>query len=136
MTTDCEPLPAPEIDRLISGAATRENLDESVLRAVMQQESAFRPCAVSAKGAMGLMQLMPATAKQFGVQNALDPSANVDAGAKFLKELLARYKGDLTLALGAYNAGPAKVDAAGGTPPIAETQEYIRRILSVLPIPH
>jgi len=78
--------------------------------------------------------LMPATARQMGVQNAFDPAANVDAGAKFLKELLARYGGDLPLALGAYNAGPAKVDAAAGTPEIAETQEYIRRILSVLPI--
>jgi len=131
---DCDPLPTAEVDRLVAGAAKKQDMDESVLRAVMQQESGFRPCAVSPKGAMGLMQLMPGTAKQLGVQNALDPAANVDAGAKFLKDLLVRYGGDLELALGAYNAGPAKVDAAGGTPDIAETQEYIRRILSMLPI--
>jgi soluble lytic murein transglycosylase-like protein len=82
---------------------------------------------------MGLMQLMPATASQFGVPNPFDPAGNVEAGATFLKQLLERYGGDLTLALGAYNAGPAKVDAAAGVPKIPETQEYIRRILSTLP---
>ena len=86
-------------------AARRQDLDEEVLRGVIQQESAFRPCAVSPKGAMGLMQLMPATASQLGVPNPFDPAANVDAGARFLKELLTRYGGDLPLALGAYNAG-------------------------------
>ena len=134
LNADCDPLPAAEIDRLVAGAATRASLDENVLRGVMSQESGFRPCAVSPKGAMGLMQLMPATARQFDVKDPFDPGQNVDAGARFLKELLGRYSGDLTLALGAYNAGPAKVDAAGGVPPISETQEYIKKILSVLPI--
>jgi len=82
---------------------------------------------------MGLMQLMPDTASQFGVPNPFDPAGNVEAGASFLKQLLLHYGGDLTLALGAYNAGPAKVDAAAGVPKIPETQEYIRRILSTLP---
>lgn len=136
IAADCDPLPTAEVDRLVTGAAQREALDQSLLRAVMQQESGFRPCAVSPKGAMGLMQLMPATAKQMGVQNAFDPASNVDAGAKLLKELLARYKGDVPLALGAYNAGPAKVDAAGGTPDITETQDYIKRILTSLPLVH
>ena len=131
---DCEPLPTPEIDRLVISAAQRTELDEGLLRAVMKQESGFRPCAVSSKGAQGLMQLMPATARQMGVENAFDPVSNVDAGARLLKDLLVRYKGDLPLALSAYNAGPAKVDAAGGTPDIAETQDYIRKILAVLPL--
>ena len=131
---DCEPLPASEIDSLVGQAARRQDLDEAVLRGVIQQESAFRPCAVSPKGAMGLMQLMPATASDLGVRNPFDPAANLDAGAMFLKELLMRYGGDLSLALGAYNAGPAKVDAAGSVPAIPETQDYVKRILSALPV--
>jgi soluble lytic murein transglycosylase-like protein len=129
---DCDPLPASEVDSLVSDAAKRQDLDEAVLRGVMQQESAFRPCAVSPKGAMGLMQLMPATATESGVSNPFDPAANVEAGAKLLKELLTRYGGNLPLALGAYNAGPSKVDSDGAVPNIPETQEYVKRILSVL----
>jgi len=129
---DCDPLPASEVDSLVSNAAKRQDLDEALLRGVMQQESAFRPCAVSPKGAMGLMQLMPATATDSGVSNPFDPAANVEAGAKLLKELLTRYGGNLPLALGAYNAGPAKVDSDGGVPDIPETQDYVKRILSVL----
>jgi soluble lytic murein transglycosylase-like protein len=133
-SADCEPLPVSEIDSLVGQAARRQDLDEAVLRGVIQQESAFRPCAVSPKGAMGLMQLMPATASGLGVRNPFDPAANLDAGATFLKELLMRYGGDLSLALGAYNAGPAKVDAAGGVPAIPETQDYVKRILSTPPV--
>ncbi len=131
---DCESLPSSEVDSLVEHAAKHQDLDEKTLRAVMQQESAFRPCALSPKGAMGLMQLMPATASQFGVPNPFDPVGNVEAGAAFLKQLLVRYGGDLPLALGAYNAGPAKVDAAAGVPNIPETQDYVRRILSILPV--
>jgi soluble lytic murein transglycosylase-like protein len=131
---DCDPLPAAEVDSLVQQAAKNQNLDEQVLRGVIQQESAFRPCAVSPKGAMGLMQLMPATAGQFGVPDPFDPKDNVEAGAAFLKQLLARYGGDLTLALGAYNAGPAKVDAAAGVPKIPETQDYVNRVLSTVPV--
>jgi soluble lytic murein transglycosylase-like protein len=131
---DCDPLPPSEADSLVEGAARREDLDEAVLHGVIQQESAFRPCAVSPKGAMGLMQLMPASASQLGVPNPFDPQANVDAGARLLKELLTRYGGDLPLALGAYNAGPARVDAGAAVPEIPETQEYVRRILSMLPV--
>jgi soluble lytic murein transglycosylase-like protein len=130
---DCEPLPPSEVDALVERAAKQQNLDEAVLHGVIQQESAFRPCAVSPKGAMGLMQLMPASASQLGVPNPFDPRANVDAGAKMLKELLTRYGGDLPLALGAYNAGPSRVDAATAVPGIPETQEYVKRILSMLP---
>jgi soluble lytic murein transglycosylase-like protein len=128
----CEPLPEPDVDALVERAAKSQDLDETLLRGVMRQESAFRPCAVSQKGAMGLMQLMPVTARQLGVPNPFDPAANTDAGAKFLKELLVRYGGDMSLALGAYNAGPSEVDAAGGLPAIPETQDYVKRILSAL----
>jgi len=134
ITADCEPLPSSQVDSLVEQAAKRQDLDKETVRAVMQQESAFRPCAVSPKGAMGLMQLMPATASQFGVANPFDPASNVDAGAAFLKQLLVRYGGDLTLALGAYNAGPAKVDAVAGVPNIPETQDYVKQVLSTLPV--
>ncbi len=131
---DCQPLPGAEIDSLIGSAAKRESLDADLLRRVMRQESGFKPCAVSSKGALGLMQLMPSTAEQFGVTDAFDARKNVDAGAKFLKQLLGRYEGDIAKALAAYNAGPSRVDAAGGVPQIPETLDYLRGILSVLPI--
>jgi soluble lytic murein transglycosylase-like protein len=129
---DCESLPASEVDSLVERAANQEGLDPALVRGVMRQESAFRPCAVSPKGAMGLMQLMPSTASQLGVLNPFDSAANVDAGAKLLKDLLVRYGGDLSLTLGAYNAGPAEVDAAAGVPAIPETQDYVKRILANL----
>jgi soluble lytic murein transglycosylase-like protein len=131
---ECDPLPASEVDSLVSQAAKRQDLDEALLRGVMRQESDFRPCAVSPKGAMGLMQLMPATASQLGVPDPFDPIGNVDAGARFLKELLTRYGGDQSLALGAYNAGTSKVDSGAAVPAIPETQEYVKRILSLLPV--
>jgi len=131
---DCESLPSSEVDSLVEHAAKRQDLDQETLRAVIQQESGFRPCAVSPKGAMGLMQLMPATASQFGVPNPFDPADNVEAGARFLKQLMVRYGGDLTLALGAYNAGPSRVDAAAGVPDIQETRDYVKQILAALPV--
>ncbi len=130
---DCDPLPSAQVDTLIDEAAKRQHLEEDVLRGVIRQESAFRPCAVSSKGAMGLMQLMPATASQLRVKHPFDPAENVEAGAKLLKDLLSRYNGDLALALGAYNAGAATVDAAEAVPPIPETQDYVRKIMSSLP---
>jgi soluble lytic murein transglycosylase-like protein len=130
---DCAPLPETQVDALISAAVTRESVPPDLLRGVMKQESGFRPCAVSPKGAMGLMQLMPATAVRFGVKDAFDTGQNVAAGARFLRELLARYGGDLSLALAAYNAGPEKVDAVGAVPDIAETKDYVRKILADLP---
>ena len=133
-SADCDPLPAAEIDSLVGKAASRVGISEDLLRGVMKQESGFRPCAVSTKGAMGLMQLMPATADQFGVKDPFDANKNVDAGARLLKQLLVRFGGDISLALGAYNAGPARVDAAAGVPAIPETLDYIRRVLPILPI--
>jgi soluble lytic murein transglycosylase-like protein len=117
----------------LADAANREHLQPELLRGVVQQESGFRPCAVSPKGAMGLMQLMPGTAAQLGVKNPFDPKENVDAGARFLKQLLDIYN-DLPMALGAYNAGPGRVNEAGGVPAIPETLNYIQRIMSLLPI--
>ena len=132
LEADCDPLPQADVDALIGHAAQREGVDQDLVRNVIRQESAFRPCAVSNKGAMGLMQLMPATLDRLGVKNAFDPAENVNAGTRFLKELLVRYDGDLTRALGAYNAGPGKVDAQGGVPEIPETIDYIKRILAAL----
>ena len=109
----CDPIPAEEAAALIDAAAEKEGLDRDLLHALIEQESAFLPCAVSRKGALGLMQLMPATAAQFGVENPFDPKENLDAGARFLGLLLTRFDRVLPLALGAYNAGPARVEEAG-----------------------
>jgi soluble lytic murein transglycosylase-like protein len=129
----CDPLSAPQVDSLVGETAARDGVDPTLLRTVMKQESGFVPCAVSSKGAMGLMQLMPATAQDLGIDDPFDPASNLDAGARFLKQLLDRYSGDLPKALGAYNAGPAKVDAAGGVPAIPETVNYVSQILAALP---
>jgi soluble lytic murein transglycosylase-like protein len=98
----------------------------------MWQESGFRPCAVSAKGAMGLMQLVPGTASDLGVTDVFNPEANVLGGARLLKQLLDHYGGDLRLTLSAYNAGAGKVDASMSVPTIPETIDYVNRILSRL----
>jgi soluble lytic murein transglycosylase-like protein len=127
---DCEPMDDNQVSPLIEDAAKQHSLDPKLLRAVIGQESAFRPCAVSAKGAQGLMQLMPETAAEMGVANPLDPKQNLDAGARFLKQLLEKYKGDLPQALGAYNAGPKTVDESGGVPDLHETREYVDAILA------
>ena len=129
---DCLPVPDAQIAPVLLDAAQREGLEPKLLTAVIQQESAFRPCAISQKGAQGLMQLMPDTAGRFGVKDPFDPKQNVDAGAKYLKELLTRYSGNLGLALGAYNAGPNNVDEAGGIPAIPETTNYVNEILGRL----
>jgi soluble lytic murein transglycosylase-like protein len=128
----CDALPTGETDPLIESAAKTNNVKPELIRAVIARESAFRPCAVSVKGAQGLMQLMPASQAQFGVTDAFDPKQNIEAGARLLKQLLEKYKGDLRLALAAYNAGPAAVDSAGRIPDIAETQEYVRFITTRL----
>lgn len=127
-TADCSPLSDGEVRSLAGQAATREGLDSELLLNVMRQESGFRPCAVSAKGAMGLMQLMPSTAQELGVKDSFDPLENVDAGARFLRQLMTRYNGDVFKAVSAYNAGPTRVDAADGIPEIPETLHYIDRI--------
>ncbi len=128
----CEPLPADELGSLVEEIAQREGLTPDLLRAVIEKESGGLPCAVSRKGAQGLMQLMPATAAELGVTDPFDPPANVSGGARLLRQLLARYGGDLALALGAYNAGPAYIDAFGALPPYRETLDYVSAILGRL----
>ena len=130
---DCDAIPDPYASVMIGFAAGRQHLDPKLLRALIVRESGFRPCAVSPKGARGLMQLMPATIEQFQVSDAFDAGQNIEAGAKYLRQLLDRYKGDVSLALAAYNAGPGAVDAAGGVPDIAETRDYVKAILGAKP---
>jgi soluble lytic murein transglycosylase-like protein len=133
-TADCDPLPRGQVDRLATDAARNEDVSVDLVRSVMEQESGFRPCAVSARGAQGLMQLMPATAADLRVSDPFDPQQNVTAGARYLKQLLEKYGGDVGRALAAYNAGPARVDRTRGLPPIPETQTYISGVLSRLAV--
>jgi soluble lytic murein transglycosylase-like protein len=128
----CDAIPQPELGNMIDVAAQRENVDPSLIREVARQESGFRPCAISPKGAEGLMQLMPATQMQLQVQNPFNAEQSLEAGSKLLKQLLDRYHGDLSKALSAYNAGPDRVDKAGGVPQIRETQNYVSGILQRL----
>jgi hypothetical protein len=131
-STDCDPLPPEQLDALIEEASEKTGVESQLVRAVIAQESAGRPCALSAKGAEGLMQLMPATAEELEVDDPFDPQQNVEAGAKLLKSLLERYKNDPALALGAYNAGSGRVDQAEGVPQIPETMDYVAAILDKL----
>ena len=126
---ECGPIAEVELTPMIDAAAQAHSVQPKLLRAVMERESGFRPCAVSPKGAQGLMQLMPDTAGELGVEDAFDPTQNIDGGARFLKQLLDKYKGDLPLALGAYNAGPSTVDQTGKVPDIPETRDYVAAIL-------
>jgi soluble lytic murein transglycosylase-like protein len=125
---DCDPLPPAEMDPIVDAAAQKNQLQTALLRSVIDQESGGRPCAVSPRGAQGLMQLMPDTVDTLQVADPFDPRQNVEAGAKYLKQLLDKYKGDLSLALAAYNAGPKTVDQANGVPAIPETRNYVDSI--------
>jgi soluble lytic murein transglycosylase-like protein len=117
-------------DDLIAEHASVQGVRADLVHAVIQAESAFNPMALSVKGAMGLMQLMPATAVQFGVTNAFDPAQNIRAGVAYLKHLLQRYSQNEELALAAYNAGPGAVEKYGAVPPYRETRDYVSRIRS------
>ena len=121
-------LPATPYDPYIEMVSRENGVDPSLVKAVALVESGFNPKARSAKGAQGLMQLMPATAKQYGVSNIHDPYQNLNAGAKHLRGLLDQYDGDVTLALAAYNAGSGAVTRYGGVPAYAETQDYVKKV--------
>lgn len=116
-------------DHLIRDAASRHNVDVALVKAVIRAESDFVPNAVSPAGALGLMQLMPGTARLRGVRQAFEARDNIEGGVKHLRYLLDRYRGNLTLTLAAYNAGEGAVDRAGGVPRYAETRQYLARVL-------
>ncbi len=116
-------------DDLILSQAKQYSLEPALVKAVVHAESAFNPSARSYKGAMGLMQLMPATARRFGVYDAYSPNENVHGGVKYLRWLLDRFKGNITYVLAGYNAGEGAVDRYNGIPPYSETQTYVRRVL-------
>jgi len=123
-----KPFTEKEIDAAIEQAASRHNVDPNLVRSVIKVESNFNPNAVSRKGAMGLMQLMPQTARQLRVKNPFDPEQNVDAGVRHLKQLMENFGGDVKLTLAAYNAGAGAVNRSAGIPHYAETRNYVRRI--------
>ncbi len=118
----------PQLDQIVREAATRHDLDPALVKAVISTESGWNQYAVSPKGAMGLMQLVPSTAERFGVGNPYDPAQNIEGGTAYLKELLDRYHGDLKKSLAAYNAGPGAVDASGGVPWYPETRRYVQKV--------
>jgi soluble lytic murein transglycosylase-like protein len=120
--------PPDRLDRIVRDAAARHNMDPALVKAVISTESGWNPHAVSRKGAVGLMQLIPETAQRFGVGNPYDPAQNVEAGTTYLKSLLDRYDGDLNKSLAAYNAGEHAVDRSGGVPAFRETRQYVQKV--------
>ncbi|HVP44519.1 MAG TPA: lytic transglycosylase domain-containing protein [Terriglobales bacterium] len=124
------PPQTPTIPQLVDLASDKHRVDADFIRSVIRAESNFNLHAVSPKGAQGLMQLMPQTALQLGVQDAFDPGANIEAGTRYLRELLMQYHGDVAKALAAYNAGPQRVEQYRGVPPYRETRAYVRRVIN------
>lgn len=119
------------MDAIFKEAANRYGISESLLKAVAKTESNFNPNAVSSAGAQGVMQLMPSTARNLGVEDSFDARQNIMAGAKYLKSNLDKF-GDVSLALAAYNAGPGNVERYDGIPPFSETQNYVKKVMSYL----
>lgn len=117
-------------ESIIQKASQKYGVDADLVKAVIQNESNFDASAISSAGAMGLMQLMPATAESLGVENPLDPAENIEGGVKLLRELLNQFGGNLSNTLAAYNAGPGAVTQYDGVPPYQETQTYVKRVLS------
>ncbi len=120
---------AGELNSIVETSGERHGLDPDLIHSVIRAESGGNPQAVSPKGAGGLMQLMPATARDLNVADVFDPAQNIDAGTRYLRQLLATYNNDLILALAAYNAGPEKVAAYRGVPPYPETRNYVSRVI-------
>jgi len=116
-------------DHLITGASTRQGVSFSLLKALIKAESNFNPEAVSRAGAKGLMQIMPANIKDLKIKDPFDPRENIMGGARYLKKLIKRFNGELSLALAAYNAGPSVVERHQGIPPIKETEEFVEKVL-------
>ncbi|GAC1546032.1 MAG: hypothetical protein NVS2B17_28930 [Candidatus Velthaea sp.] len=124
------PMDPAALSALIDQAAVVNRVPRTLIAAVINAESHGDPSAISRAGAQGIMQLMPATAIQYGVVNPFDARENIDGGSRFLHDLLNRYKGNVKLAVAAYNAGPGAVDAAHGIPPFAETRAYVSRVVA------
>ncbi len=129
--SSASPSKSKDFDGIVADKANKYEIDPSLLRAVIKTESNGNPYAVSRKGAMGLMQLMPSTANDLAVRNPFDPEENIEGGTKYLKYLIEKFGGDLTLALAAYNAGPKLVEKRGTVPEISETKQYVRKVLSL-----
>jgi hypothetical protein len=126
----------PDIASLIRKSAERHEVDPDLIHAIVHVESGYDSRAVSQKGAMGLMQLIPATARRFGVEDPFDPRQNIEGGTSYLKYLLGLFDGNLALSLAAYNAGENSVLREGGIPPFPETREYVRKVQSIYqPVP-
>ncbi len=123
--------PPPEIDKLVERTAEQHRVDPQLVKAIIQVESGYDARAVSSKGALGLMQLIPATARRFGVSNAFNPKENIEGGVNYLRYLLDTFNGDVTLSLAAYNAGEHSVMREGGVPHYSETQDYVEKVRSL-----
>lgn len=125
-----EPAPVGDVHQVVRAAAVKHRIDPDFLSSVIQAESGFNVRAVSPKGAQGLMQLMPKTASELGVSDSFNPTLNVDAGSRYLRDLFARYNYDTVKALAAYNAGPHRVEQYKGVPPYRETRAYVAKIIN------
>lgn len=126
--TSQDPSSPADIEQLVQQTSDRFQVDPKLVHAIIQVESAYDPNAISSKGAMGLMQLIPATAQRFGVGDPFDPRQNLEGGVNYLRYLLDMFGGDLDLSLAAYNAGEHRVSRAGAVPPITETRDYVRKV--------
>jgi soluble lytic murein transglycosylase len=120
-----------DYEHIINSKSIKYGIEPSIIKAIISTESNWNPGAISEKGAMGLMQLMPSTAKELQILNPFDPEENIEGGIKYLKHLLNRFNGNLSLALAAYNAGPSKVERFGGIPPISETKRFVKDVISI-----